>query len=217
MNELALPPVDSVSLADKVTRTLRQSILDGTISAESRLTEPELARQLNTSRGPVREALRRLEQEGLVKSQAYKSVTVLANNSDEVERVLLPIRVILEQYSAERALGQFGPSELEQLRTIVDAMREAAHQGNSDAVGEADLAFHRYLVENGGGGQCAQIWLSIQPRLRFHFSAAREAQRLEDVTAEHEQLLRSIQEDSADKVFTEIQKHIENYHGPEAK
>ena len=91
------------SRREEVLQTLRQAIVIGELADGERLIEDRIARELNTSRGPVREALRQLEHEGLVISYPYRGAVVLGVSDEEVHEVLIPIRLTLERFSFTKA------------------------------------------------------------------------------------------------------------------
>src|SRR5262249_61047177 len=82
---------------ERVIETLREEIMLGKLVDGERLIEDQIARRLETSRGPVREALRQLEHEGLVVSFPYRGAVVAGVSDEEVQHVLIPIRLTLER------------------------------------------------------------------------------------------------------------------------
>src|SRR2546426_12838308 len=96
---------------EQVVEALREAIIAGRLEDGERLIEDKIARELKTSRGPVREALRQLEHEGFVVSYPYSGATVLGVSDDEVQQVLIPVRLVLEKFSVPKALQQMGDSD----------------------------------------------------------------------------------------------------------
>ncbi|GGM64390.1 GntR family transcriptional regulator [Microbacterium saperdae] len=205
---MTLKPVDSASLRDRVLTTLRAGILDGSLAPGTKLTEPELARQLSTSRGPIREALRDLEKEGLVTSQARRSARVVEISEEEVVEVLMPIRVVIEQYAFRRAVTAFTTSDLDALEAIVREMAKAAAEQDPEALGDLDVEFHRFVIDRTGQEQGAQIWRSLQPRIRTHFRQEQRTQRLDDVVQEHVELLDALRSSDADLLTERVREHV---------
>lgn len=205
---MALKPVSNESLRGRVAASLRESILDGSLPPGAKLTEPELARQLETSRGPIREALRDLEQEGLVRSQAHRSVRVVEISREEVLEVLVPIRLVIEKYAFRRALTQFSASDIETLEQCVENMRVVAAEGDAEALGDLDVEFHRFVIDRAGQEQCGQIWRSLQPRIRAHFRKEQKTQRLDGVVEEHAQLLDALKSGDADDLDERVREHV---------
>src|SRR5512133_855946 len=89
---------------EQVVEVLRDAIVAGTLEDGERLIEDKIARELKTSRGPVREALRQLEHEGFVVSYPYRGAVVLGVSDEEVQHVLIPIRLTLERFCFLKAL-----------------------------------------------------------------------------------------------------------------
>ncbi len=83
---------------------MREAVITGKFLPGDRLIEEELSQQMGISRGPVREALRQLEQEGLVVSFPYRATEVIGVSDEEVRDVLLPIRLTLERFAFRHAL-----------------------------------------------------------------------------------------------------------------
>ncbi|WP_368498143.1 GntR family transcriptional regulator [Herbiconiux sp. A18JL235] len=205
---MALKPVSNESLRGRVAASIRESILDGSLPPGAKLTEPELARQLETSRGPIREALRDLEQEGLVRSQAHRSVRVVEITREEVLEVLVPIRLVIEEYAFRRALTHLTASDFETLDSLVAEMEGVAAAGDAEALGDLDVEFHRFVIDRAGQEQCAQIWRSLQPRIRAHFRKEQKTQRLDDVVDEHVLLLDALKAGDDQLVVERVREHV---------
>jgi DNA-binding GntR family transcriptional regulator len=205
--EFPLITVDQGSRGDHVAATLRQAITSGRYEPGDRLVEGDLARQLGTSRGPIRDALRTLEREGLVVSYPYRGTVVADVSQEEIERVLLPIRIIVERFACRRALAHVSDTDLELLEVLVSEMRLAGERGDAEALADADLRFHEYLIGLSGQSHCLQLWRTVQPRVRAYFrldapghhdahEVARQHQLLVDVlrTSDPESLDKAIRE-----------------------
>ncbi len=201
------------SLGSRAAENLRERILDGSIPPGTKLTEVGLAKELDTSRGPVREALRQLAGEGLVKRHAsYRSAEVIESSRTEIVEVLLPVRVVVEGFAA-RLAATSASSDLDSLEAIVDQMRGHAASNDSEAVGQDDLRFHRTLVTLTKMEQCVLIWESIQPRLIAHFRSERTHQSLDTVVQEHESLLVALRSGNPDIAVQTLRDHILSYPG----
>ena len=113
----------------QVVEILRSAIIMGSYEPGERLIEATLSTELGTSRGPVREALRQLEHEGLVVSYPYRGAVVLGVSEEEIQQVLIPIRLTLERFSFTKALEQMGDADFAELAKEVWTMSEAARDG----------------------------------------------------------------------------------------
>ena len=127
---------------EQVVEALRESIMCGRLDDGERLIEDRIAQELKTSRGPVREALRQLEHEGLVVSYPYRGAVVLGVSDEEVQEVLIPIRLTLERFSFAKALERMGDDEFAELAKQIWFMGEAARANDLLRCVEADVRFH---------------------------------------------------------------------------
>jgi DNA-binding GntR family transcriptional regulator len=132
----------SVNVAD----LLRASIVDGRIPAGSRLIEAEIAKQLNVSRGPVREAFRILETEGLIQSYPGRGSSVIQTSERDIREVY-SLRCILEEEAFRLAVNNRTDANIKRLEEILEAMFAAAKDGDHAKVLELDLEFHRQTWE----------------------------------------------------------------------
>lgn len=146
-NQGRVAPIDRPSAAAQVADRLRQAILDGVFSPGDHLTESELTRLLNVSRGPIREGMQRLIQEGLLMNEPHRGIFVAMLDREDVEDVYL-VREGIER-EAIRYLTRSGRHEdaAIMLADITAEMAEAADTGDWDRVSEADLRFHQCLVD----------------------------------------------------------------------
>src|SRR6476659_7823713 len=100
---------------EQVVAALRDAIVAGQLEDGERLIEDKIARELKTSRGPVREALRQLEHEGFVVSYPYRGAVVLGVSDEEVQDVLIPIRLTLERFSFDKAIERMSETDFAEL------------------------------------------------------------------------------------------------------
>jgi DNA-binding GntR family transcriptional regulator len=194
---------------------LRSEIVSGRIPAGERLIEADLAEQLGMSRAPVREALRQLEQEGLVASRPYAGSEVIGVTQSEVEEVLVPLRLTIERFAFKAALPKLSDGDLETLASLVEAMRTAGAEGDADALAEADVQFHELVIERSDQPHCLQIWRILEPRIRAHFRRDAPAHQTPDEVAEqHERLLTALRDRDESATAEEIERHILDYLPP---
>ena len=207
--EFPLLTVDQGSRGDRVAAALRQAITSGQYAPGDRLVEGDLARQLGTSRGPIRDALRTLEREGLVVSYPYRGTVVADVSQDEIERVLLPIRIIVERFAYRRALARVSDTDLELLEELVSAMRLAGERGDAEALADADLRFHEHLIALSGQSHCLQLWRTVQPRVRAYFRLDAHAHHdAHEVARQHQQLLDVLRTGDPEALDEAIREHI---------
>ena len=145
---------------------LRTAIISGRFEAGERLIESALSAEFGTSRGPVREALRQLENEGLVMSFPYRGAVVLGVSDEEVHEVLIPIRLTLERHSFERALEKLTDDDFAELGKQIWLLEQAGKADDLIKLVEADLRFHEIVISASGQPHTVQIWRTIEPRIR---------------------------------------------------
>ncbi|CAN5682308.1 MAG: GntR family transcriptional regulator [Acidimicrobiia bacterium] len=209
MSATQLPRLPSESRRDRVANALRDAITRGQLRPGHRLIEMDVAAQLGTSRAPIREALRQLEQEGLVVSSPYRGTEVLGVSQDEIEQVLVPIRLTIERFAFERALPMLDENDLIFLQGLVDDMHIAADQENPERLADADVRFHEHVIIRSGQPHCLQMWRAIQPRVRAYFR--RDAPvygKQHALAAQHQELLDALRSRDPDAVRAAIEKHI---------
>jgi DNA-binding GntR family transcriptional regulator len=193
---------------EQVVDYLREAITVGRLADGERLIEERIARELEISRGPVREALRQLEHEGLVVSYPYRGAVVLGVSEEEIQEVLIPIRLTLERFSFSKALEQMDEADFAELAKEVWVMADAARAGELLRLVEADIRFHEYVLSRSGQPHTTQVWHSIAPRIRAYFFRYGMVADLEQIAIEHGQLLEAVQSRDRDRVLAAVERHI---------
>jgi DNA-binding GntR family transcriptional regulator len=191
-----------------VVEALREEIVAGRLEPGARLIEERLSTELDTSRGAVREALRRLEHEGLVMSFPYRGSVVLGVTEEEVHEVLIPMRLTLERYCFGKALPLLSDDDFAELGKCVWSMEEAARTGDLNRIVEADLRFHETVLEHAGKSHALQLWRSVAPRIRAYFLRSGKVRNLDVIVEEHRELLAAVQTRDPDVVLPLLDEHI---------
>ncbi|WP_129666362.1 GntR family transcriptional regulator [Phytoactinopolyspora endophytica] len=215
MSGLGLRRVPSQSRREHVAEILREAITSGQLAPGARLIELDIAAELGTSRAPVREALRQLEQEGLIVSYPYRGSEVLGVSQDEVEQVLVPIRITIERFAFAKALPRLTEDDLRTLQALADEMERAAIEGSAERLADADIRFHELVIVRSEQRHCLQMWRTIQPRVRAYFR--RDAPGHQDpaaVAKQHHQLLDVIRSGDEAAVLQSVERHIHTHLGP---
>jgi DNA-binding GntR family transcriptional regulator len=186
---------------------LKQAILDRAYPGGALLSEGEVAAQVGVSRTPVREALLRLETEGLVRLYPKRGALVLPVSPQEITDVL-ETRELVETFTAGRAA--LGPDLAERLSGLLDAMRE--HSGAVDTRGfaDADRSFHRALVAAAGNEILTQLYDSLRDRqLRMGRVTADDPVRAAAATREHEEILAAVRSGDRRRLRAAIHRHLQ--------
>lgn len=191
-----------------VVEALREAIMTGQLEDGERLIEERIARELKTSRGPVREALRQLEHEGFVRSYPYRGAVVMGVSEEEVQQVLIPVRLVLERYSFPKAAELMTEEDFGELAKQVWILNEAARGNDLARSVDADMRFHELVLELSRQPHTVQVWRSIAARIRaYFFRYGREAD-LERIAAEHAELLSALQSRDAGTIVGALERHI---------
>ncbi|SUE42551.1 GntR family transcriptional regulator [Roseomonas gilardii] len=173
MPAVSLAPLEieaAPSLAERAYARLRDAIVEGSLAAGTKLSERRLAAALGISAQPVREALRRLEGEGLVETRPKSGTFVSCLDGDRLAE-MGRIRAALEGAAAALAARRAGPAELRMLEQRLGAIRAATAQGDRAALAEANDAFHTTLHRITGN---AFLIRSLQAlRAYFHVGSRR--------------------------------------------
>lgn len=194
-------------ISDSVHRELRQRILRGDLAPGMRLSDAALAIDLQTSRAPVREALRRLEAEELVVSRPNRGSFVRVHTVSDVVN-LHELRVVLETAAVEFAIQRNAdPSGLE---LIIEQMRDAAAADDMERVVELDLRFHEGMVTLSGNNWLLKSFRQISTQIQMILSLEAEgyAGRLERMADDHVPLVRLLDEGTPQsRIRPQIRSH----------
>jgi len=210
-----LPSLTPSPMRRQASDALRAAIIAGELRPGDRLVELDLAARLGISRSPVREAIRDLETAGLVRSLPYKHSEVLGVSQEEIEEILVPLRLTLETFAFRKALPLLAASDFDALEALVGQMRRAGADGDAAALALADARFHELVIERSGQPHCLQIWRTIEPRVTAYFRRDAAAHDdASDVAAQHEQLLRALVAREEAPLLDLLEQHIRLYLAP---
>ncbi|HEY0949468.1 GntR family transcriptional regulator [Nocardioides sp.] len=209
-----LPRINGDSRRHQAAQILREAIVTGQLKPGDRLRELELSEQLQVSRAPLREALRQLEQEGLLISYPYRGTQVLGVSQEEIEEILIPIRMTLERFAVKHALPTMGADELDELGAIVEDMRRAAAAGDTRSLSDADIQFHDRIIEQADQAHCRQIWDMIQPRVWAYFRRDADSHAsLDEVVEQHEKYLAALRTGIVETALIAVDQHLTDVPG----
>jgi DNA-binding GntR family transcriptional regulator len=152
-----------------ISRVLREEILTGRLQAGSRLTEAELSSRFGVGRGLVREAVQKLSTQGLLISRPNRGAVVAPEAPREIRNLIIPIRRTVELYALRLVFDDLDAADFAAWDEILGRMRDACARADYHAIAEADLAFHRRLLERAGQPDLIVIWETLVGRIRSHF------------------------------------------------
>ena len=169
-------PVSRMSTVDLIVIELRKAILAGDLSVGSPLGEVEIAAQLGVSRGPLREGAQRLVQEGLLVSIPGRGLRVRRIGPDEVPD-LYESRLAVEAHAARRLAQRPNATETAELEACLARLIAVSAGEDPAPIGDADLEFHRQLVDLVGSRRLSARSRRCSPRRASRASARRAATR----------------------------------------
>lgn len=202
-----LDHIQSATLGGQVYEALANAVVSGELAPGTRLVETEIATWLGTSRGPLREAMRRLESEGLVVVRPRRGTYVIDPTGHDV-RELYEVRAALEGFAVAGALDAIRSTVLDDLEARLAELEAAAWEGRWMDVAILDSEWHAPLVEAAGNDRLVRIWRTVNgPLLALFAQSARDVYVAEDIRARHAELLRAIRDDDADRVEAAVREH----------
>lgn len=210
MEKLDTALQDNHSLRAKVFHEIEKAILDGTFAPGDNLIEQKLSNELGVSRTPVREALRQLELEGLVKTVPNKGAVVVGVSVEDIDDIYT-IRMHIEGLAARWTAEHITPEEIEALREVVELQEFYVSRGDTLQVWHLDTRFHEIIYE-----ACRSRPLRHTLSGFHHYiQKARElsfktAGRAALAVEEHRRILEAIAAHSADEAERLTAEHIRN-------
>ena len=199
------------ALSRRIVEQLKRVIIGGELRPGDRVLETDLAEQLGVSRGPVREAFRQLEQEGLLVSYPHRGTFVASVPEDEIEEVYA-LRAQIEVYAARRVVARQPAEAARALQAIVDAMEEAARAGDLPDLADRDLQFHDTLLALSGYQGLHRIWRSMDGLVRARTYARLAAMDDPEFVARtaniHQPIVDAIRAGDADAAEAAVAGHI---------
>src|SRR6266508_1559914 len=151
--------IDQSKLGEEVAQMLRRAILAGELEPGTHLVESSLSTDFGVSRGPIRDALRELESEGLVEARR-RGVFVTGLTRDDVWE-LYTLRAAIDVVALDLAAAQFTLEDFTRLRRLVEVMERAADDGRMADFAEADIRFHSAFYERAGHRRLLRVWQSF--------------------------------------------------------
>jgi DNA-binding GntR family transcriptional regulator len=198
-------------LRSQIADRIREDIYTGRLAEGEHLSEVSLARQFGVSRGPIREALVQLTQEGLLVAKPYSGVRVAAPSPDSVGALIIPIRRTIEIYALRVIFDDLNEADFATWDAILHRMAAACREHDVAATVEQDIAFHRSLLERADQPDLLAIWSTIVARIRGHFWRIHLARRDDpiDVRADHQQLVEIFRSGDKEAALKALEAHIE--------
>ncbi len=198
------------SLTVLVYEAIRAAITGRKLPAGSKLSVPDLAAQLKVSRTPVREALARLEREGLVTTILNRGSFVSFLGADDVREVY-QVREVLEGLVARLAAQRVTAAAILTLTELVRTQQEALRAGDREAIMKVDMEFHRHLRDLAGNRRLSVLLQNLQDQIRIVFATSIIIPgRREKAIREHREILSAIEKEDPEAAEGAAREHIRN-------
>ena len=193
---------------DTVLTMLRKAIFDGRLQPGSQLRESQISESMGISRAPLREALGKLEEEGLIVKVPFKGAFVAEISRDAVEEISI-VRQLVEAHVIEKALPMLLADELSHMEGLVEDLKNAALVNDFQGALKAHLELHRLFYECSRNEVLMSMWKSWESQLRLFF--VEDLQNLFDpgVSARvHTKLVALIKTGDIDKIRQAVTDHV---------
>ncbi|HLS07863.1 GntR family transcriptional regulator [Lentibacillus sp.] len=196
-------------LSELIADQLKRKIWNEDIQFGERLLETELADSYDVSRSTIREALKILESEELVVSQARKG-TYVADFTDQDAGEMIELRTLIESHAFMQAMSRLESEHIKKLEGIVGQMKEKANEKDWNGLFDLDMQFHSYVVGLCGNSRIIKIYDSLQVQIRtflMHLDKYYSSPRA--FYDEHKQLLEALVSNDKHTVNRRVKEHIE--------
>lgn len=201
---------DFLPLRDVVFNTLRQAILRGELQPGERLLEIHLANKLGVSRTPIREAMRKLELEGLVLMIPRKGA-VVAEITEKSLRDVLEVRKALEELAVRLACEKIQDEEIEELKAAAKEFENALKSGDVTVFAEADVKFHDIIYRTTDNQRLIQLLYNLREQMyRYRVEYLKRKDSHEVLLAEHQRIIETIEKRDEKSAVEAVCTHIDN-------
>ena len=166
MNSQLFMKIESRNMEDEILYRLREAIISSKIELGAHLNETDIAKQMAVSRIPVREALRKLEQEGLIVRSPNKGCFVITFTEQDIKEVF-SLRASLESMSFEWAIPKMTPQDIQKLRDLVNQQEQAILRQDYDELARLDMRFHEYICIKANHSRLLKAWYEQHAQCRM--------------------------------------------------
>ncbi len=202
----------SISIADQIFEQLERDILSGKYARGELLTELRLSEELGVSRTPIREAIRRLEQENILE-EAGRGVTVVGISQEDMLD-MYEIRIRIEGLAAEWAAERISDEELSRMRDTVELQRyytEKPDGNHSDQIKNLDSQFHEQVYRACGSRALTDTLLNLHKKMtKFRMASVSKHSRALQSVQEHEAVLAALSAHDGKAANEAMTRHVMN-------
>lgn len=197
-------------LRDVVFQTLRQAILRGELKPGERLMEIQLANKLGVSRTPIREAIRKLELEGLVLMIPRKGAEV-AEITEKNLRDVLEVRCALEELAVQLACDRIDKQGIRDLQQAAKNFESVLDSADITKIAEADVAFHDIIYMATDNKRLIQLLNNLREQMyRYRIEYLKKKEYYPRLLAEHQDIIQAIANGERERATKITSQHIDN-------
>ena len=205
---MALNTLEFSRMGDLAYQALRDAICSGELAQGTRLNQDELARRLGVSRAPIRDALNRLEAEGLVKTLSRMGGVVVAETSEREMADIYEFRAILDSASVRLACERMSEQELARLGQIVEETERATQARELNAIVQAHAEFHHLIYTACGNAELTRVARNLWDRsYRFRAMALRNEENARRGLEQHAGIFAAIRARDATQAVALAEEH----------
>lgn len=205
---MALNTLEFSRMGDLAYQALRNAICSGELAQGTRLNQDEMARRLGVSRAPIRDALNRLEAEGLVKTLSRTGGVVVAEASEQEMVGIYELRAILDAASTRLACERMSDEDLAGLRAIVDETERATEADDLQAIVQTHAQFHYLIYTACGNPELTRVAQNLWDRsYRYRVLALSSAENARRGLAQHRTILAALESRDPQRAVAAAEEH----------
>lgn len=197
-----------LTLMEEVVKHLRNKIITGELKQGERIIETNIQKELGVSRGPVREAFRQLQGDGLVDYKPRKGCTVKRITAKDAEEAYI-MRTSLENLSIRLCKGKFSEKTLAEMESIVKKLESFSNKADIISIVEYDEKFHELIVKEVENTKLHEMWKSLSNLNAMIFYVLYNSPYAPDkfLGSNHEILVKSLKKENVEEICAELQYH----------
>jgi DNA-binding GntR family transcriptional regulator len=193
-------------LRKQVADHLRREVLSGELRSGERLREVALAERFGVSRGPVRDALLQLAQEGWLVLEPHCGARVAGPAPDDILPLIRAQRRLVEGFGLRRFIEAITPADLAGWDEVLDKMRRACEQEDHPAIVLQDVALHLSFIERARQPELLDLWLPLVARMRFAY--AKYYQNAMEIYEEHRAIVEALRRRDLEAALQALETNI---------
>ena len=194
------------TIREQVANQIRAEVLSGELAEGENLREQTLAKRYGVSRGPVRDALLQLTQEGLLEAKPNCGVKVGAAASEDIQPLVIELRRLIEVFALRKLFVRLTEQDVHHLDELTEQLRVACEMEDVGQIAQLDMDLHRYLIEASGDSELLAIWLPIVSRMMLHY--ARHGDMMES-HQEHVSIVKAIRNRDMKRAIKALTENIQ--------